>query len=174
MRKLLDKAYFVIKPQIPSRQLRDALQRRNRGLEGDLFLPHYWAVIVHDGRGSFGPSSAKFLVYFQNPDDDPRKPTPQRAANQSSLTPTQFRAGVAENRRREAANPGGGPFQFMIIVVNDDGSPGRVGPASGTPFFSQGGRAFENAADDIVFRELDRFIRREVPREFKKARIRLS
>src|SRR5690349_17805389 len=44
-----------------------------------LFIPHYWAIYVHDDRGSFGPGSpatrppkALFLVWFRNPNNDPR------------------------------------------------------------------------------------------------------
>lgn len=163
MFELLSVAQSNIRPDIPSRTLRRTLQLRvpnNRGgREGDLFLPQFWATIVHDGRSGFGPKTAKFLTYFQDPDDDPRKPTPARAAQQRSLTRAEFYAGVAENKRREQVNPGGGPMQFMLIIKTAKGLPGRVGPAAAQPFFlGPGAKRFEAQAPDIVFRELDKLI----------------
>lgn len=165
MFELLTEARRIIRPAIPSKRLRDRLQVRikPRGLKGDLFLPQFWAVIHHDGRRGFGPRGAKFLVYFVDPDDDPRGPTPDRASDQVRLSRSQFQDALAKNDSLEASNPGAGPFQHMIIVKTPDGDPARVGPARGTPFF-QGvaAKRFESSVDGIVFRELDAFIMREI------------
>ena len=164
---LLADAQSSIRPAIPSKRLRRRLRLRipnsQGGRKGDLFLTQFWAVIVHDGRNAVGPKNAKFLVYFVNADDDPRQPTPDRAASQRRLSRSEFQSALAINDSMEHSNPGGGPFQHMIIVKTPDGSPARVGPATGS-FFFQGAaaRRFENRVDDIVFRELEAFIRREL------------
>ena len=85
LNKLLAAADVVIRPRIPSRTLRKAMRQtidlsRARVAVGALFIPHFWAVMLHDGHRSFGPKDANFLVFFVNEDDDPRKPTPERAA----------------------------------------------------------------------------------------------
>ncbi len=165
MFELLTEARTVIRPAIPSKRLarRLAIRIKARGLKGDLFLPQFWAVIHHDGRRGFGPRGAKFLVYFVNPDNDPRNPTPDRAANQRKLTRGEFQTALAKNDSLERSNPGGGPFQHMIIVKTPDGDPARVGPARGS-FFFQGtaARRFEASVDRIVLRELDAFVSREI------------
>ncbi len=165
MFELLTDARAEIRPAIPSKRLQSRLQVRikPRGLKGDLFLPQFWAVIHHDGRRGFGPRSAKFLVFFVNVADDPRQPTPDRAASQSRLTPGQFKDGLEKNKALEKTNPGGGPMQHMIIMKTPSGAPTRVGPARGTFFFQgQAAKRFENSVDDTVFRELDAFIQREI------------
>lgn len=168
MFELLTEARSDIRPGIPSKRLRSKLQVRikEKGLKGDLFLPQFWAVIHHDGRRGFGPRGAKFLVYFVHPENDPRQPTPNRAANQRKLTRGEFQSALERNDAMEKVNPAGGPFQWMIIVKTPDGDPARVGPARGT-FFFEGAAAkrFENRVDDIVFKELDAFIRREIIHE---------
>lgn len=173
MDSLLLQAAVLISPKIPSRTLRDALQRRNFGLKGDLFIPHFWALFVHDGRGPFGPKSARFLVFFQDPNDDPRKPTPEREASARKLTRGEFDAGIAENRRLQALNPTGGPMQHMIVVRNRDGSPGRVGGVRGSFFFTVGAQQFERKVDKIVLERFDRFVKSHIINETVTARIRL-
>lgn len=176
--KLLRRADVVIRPRIPSTTLRSAMRQRidlsnNRRAKGDLFIPHFWAVMVHDGTRSFGPKAANFLVYFVNEADDPRKPTPERAADVRRLTREEFQAGVAENRRLEQLNPGGGPQQHMIVVKTPRGRPGRVAAKPARPFFSEGGRGFESQVDNIVFREFDAFVLRNIVTERISTRIQL-
>lgn len=168
LHELLREAQVVIRPQIPSTRLREALSiqldQAQRGF-GALFIPHFFALFVHDGRASVGPKTARFLVYFRNPDDDPRGPTPQRASQQKKLTKDQFQRGLERNRVLEKLNPSGGPFQHMIVVKTPDGLPGRVGPAAGSFFFTRGARAFEEKVPQIVHRKLEEFILRHLPRE---------
>lgn len=177
--ELLKKADAVIRPRIPSRTLRQAMRKTfdvkgRRISKGSLFIPHYWAVMVHDGRRAFKAKEAKFLVYFAQEADDPRKPNPQRLADQRRLTRDEFHAGLAVNRRLANVNPQGGPQQHMIIVKTPKGTPGTVGGAPGTPFFTDFAEPFERQVPGIVLARFDSFIRRNVFTETKTALIRLQ
>jgi hypothetical protein len=177
--KLLTAADQVIRPQIPSRRLRPRLQKvfdlsKARRARGGLFLSPFWAVMLHDGHRAFGPKNAKFLVYFVNEHDDPRKPTPDRLAEVRRLTKDEFIAGMDRNRELAAVNPGGGPMQHMIVVKTQTGRPGRVGASPATNFFSEGGKAFEAQVDSIVFKELDAFIRKNTPTDSQTVRFTLG
>lgn len=177
--ELLKKADTVIRPRIPSRTLRQAMRKTfdvkgRRISKGSLFIPHYWAVMVHDGRRAFKAKQATFLVYFAQEADDPRKPNPQRLVDQRRLTRDEFQAGLAVNRRLSNVNPQGGPQQHMIIVKTPKGTPGIVGGAPGTPFFTDFAEPFERQVDGIVSARFDEFIRRNLFTETKTALIRLQ
>lgn len=151
---------------IPSEQLKAKLQPRVlTHTTGDLFITSYWALFVHDGHGEIRPSRARFLVYYVNRDDDPRRPggqAPDRAADERRLTRSEFAFGIAENRRRQQTNPSGGPNQFMIVVRNDDGTPGTTGPAAGVPFFETLMEPFEREAEDLLYDLLEEFVLSEL------------
>lgn len=176
---LLRRAEIVIRPKIPSRTLRRAmvkrfdLNKRNKFV-GSLFITHFWAVMLHDGHRAFGPKRTKFLVYFVNEADDPRKPTPARANRVPRLTKEQFAAGMARNKQLQLANPGGGPFQHMIVVVTPSGKPGRVAASAPTNFFSEGGKEFEREVDDIILQKLNNFVLKNVVSETKKVTFRIG
>lgn len=40
--------------------------------EARLVVDFYWALYYHDGRGPIRARAGKFLVFFRDPDDDPR------------------------------------------------------------------------------------------------------
>lgn len=177
--KLLTAADRVIRPQIPSRRLRPRLQKvfdlsKKKRVVGGLFLSPFWAVMLHDGHRSFGPKTAKFLVYFANEDDDPRKPTPDRAADVRRLSKDEFNDGMARNRELEIFNPSGGAFQHMVVVKSPTGRPARVGASPATNFFSEGGKAFEARADDIVFAAFDAFVKANAPTDSQRVRFVLG
>lgn len=67
--------------------------------QGHLYIPHYWAIYVNDGRGPVAPVVAKFLVWFRNPLDDPRIKDgyPERASDIRRLTREEFRYWAAKN-----------------------------------------------------------------------------
>lgn len=163
MARLVERADIRLRPGIPSRTLREGARRRILNVErggtyyADFYIPHYWAVMVHDGHKPFGPSRAKFLVYFRDDADDPRKPNPERVADWRPLERQDFEFGLAENRRRFQLNPSGGWYQYMVIVKNQDGSPGMVGYSRPQPFFER--------EQDKVNRALQR-IARELFRSF--------
>lgn len=130
-----------VRRSIPSRTLRAALrlvidESRNRA---HLFIPHYWAVYLHDGRDGFGPRSAKKLVFFDNPKDDPRirgARAPERASQLRRLSRREYQKGLEINneRRRRGQRP------YMYVVDS-------VGPATGSKFFDKlgAGSAVRNA-----------------------------
>ena len=121
-----------ILPRIGSSTLRKALRlivEANQG-RARLFIPHYWAVYYHDGRGGFGPKSARKLVFFDDPRDDPRAPTPERQAQVRRLTRAEYEEGLRRNALRRAA---GFTRPFMYVVSS-------VGPAAGNPFFEDASR----------------------------------
>jgi hypothetical protein len=149
-----------VTPKIPSRTLRAALQVSIEETVGVMFarlhLPHYWAIYAHDGRGPISKQRG-FLVFFRNPDDDPRLAAgyPERAAAIRHLTREQWRAGLERNRRHIAA--GGDPFDAPMIVVR------RVGPAQGAFFFTRGMAGFlESEASPEIRERFDRFIQQVI------------
>lgn len=106
-----------------------------------VFLPQYWAVYYHDGRGPVTPVNGRFIVYFQNIEDDPRvsggRNYPVRAAQirRLRLDPAEFRRMMEDG---------------TLIVRR------RVGPAPSHPFFSRlAGRAAQ-----LVEPTVDREFRR--------------
>jgi hypothetical protein len=172
LQSLLRRADIVIRPQIPSTRLRQAMFQRidtasRRIARGSLFIPHYWAIMVHDGHRAFKAKQARFLVYFADENDDPRKPNPERLADQRRLTKDEFQAGLERNRALESTNPTGGPMQHMIIVKTPRGAPAAVGPTAPSPFFSQGGKAFERQVDDLVFSQFEAFVIANLVKETK-------
>lgn len=93
----------------------------------EIYVPQYWAVYYHDGRGPVRPVNGKFIVYFQDIEDDPRvsggRNYPVRAAQirRLRLDPKEFRRLVEEGK----------------LVVRSS-----VGPAKPHPFFEKlAGRA---------------------------------
>jgi hypothetical protein len=108
----------------------------------NLFIPHYWAVFYHDGHGTILPRKARKLVFFDDPNDDPRLnsgESPERAADLRRLTEEQYREGLRRNRDRAAR----GERPFMYVVDS-------LGPRKPTPFFEQFRRgAAARSADTI-------------------------
>lgn len=94
LKKLLDEAEAISRPQIPSKQLQAQLEQiiKDDGI-GFLSISAYWAVYVHDGRAAFGPRSPP-LIWFRDPNNDPRLingVTPDRAADLRHLSSSEFR-----------------------------------------------------------------------------------
>ena len=147
--RLVRRALRLVRGKIPSATLRSMLQGVVANGRGILFLPHYWAVYVHDGRGRITPKRAKWLVWFPDIKNDPRvaggSDYPVRMSQIKRLTRAQWVAGLAENRRRRAA----GLEPFMVVSK-------ASGPARGVPFFEQ--LRLEPEVADIVEPEVDRFM----------------
>lgn len=109
---------------------------------GQMQIPHYWAVYVHDGRSApFGPRRSPFLIWFKNPRQDPRLQngvTPERYDPNRRLTKEQFNEVLridAEARRNDRESP--------VVITT------RVRrPTRGTFFFS-------NAAGGGMYRFLE-------------------
>jgi hypothetical protein len=126
-------------------------------LKGRVFVPHYWAVYFHEGRGGVPRKALKkgrFLVWYKNPRLDPRNAGgyPVRASEQRrlNLSKKEFR------RLRKAG---------QIIVTKSSG------PAIGAPFLDRCLTVEET--DRIAKEEFDTFVRGLAFREKSTARVRL-
>lgn len=120
----------------------------------DLFIPHYWAIWYHDGRGAVHPRSARKLVFFDNPHDDPRLKGGRRPVTESQvrrLTRRQYEEGLRVNRER--AKRGQRPFMFVVD---------SVGPSRPRPFFTQLEAGAAMRADAVVPRVFERELLREL------------
>jgi hypothetical protein len=103
LKTFLDMGKVWVFPKIPSRQLRAALQAIQIDQStGILWVPHYWAIFAHDGRGpSPAIEGSAILVWFRNPEDDPRLPGGRYPVTRSEvrhLTKEQFREWASRNR----------------------------------------------------------------------------
>jgi hypothetical protein len=124
-----------------------------------LFIPHYWAVYVHDGRDAFSAKNTSFLIFFANPQDDPRFPgrqTPQRLADVRKLTPAEFQEGLRINADRRASNLA--PFMFVVR---------SVGPTIGQFFFDNdvGMEGFSQRTSSVESQQariFDEWVQREL------------
>jgi len=138
-----------VRKSIGSRTLRAALQLIINESEerADLFIPHYWAVYYHDGRGPVRPVNARKLVFFDDPRDDPRlrNGRPVRESEVQRLTKEQYLEGLRRNADRAVR----GLRPFMYVVDS-------VGPAAPRPFFTELEAGAAQRADDVVLRVFER------------------
>lgn len=114
----------------------------------DLFIPHYWAVWYHDGRGRVSPVNARKLVFFDNKNNDPRIPggrLPVTEQQVRRLTREQYREGLRINQERAAR--GQRPFMFVVDSVR------RSRPR---PFFKKLEQGAAMRADAVVRRIFER------------------
>ena len=138
----------LVKKSIGSKTLRAAIRLVINESEerADLFIPHYWAIYYHDGRGAFGPDTARKLVFFDDPNDDPRIKggRPVRESDVRRLTKDQYREGLRRNQER--ASRGGRPFMYVVD---------SVGPSRPRPFFDKLEAGAAARADAVVLAGLD-------------------
>lgn len=159
----------LVRTMIGSNTLREAatLIVAAQAGQATIFIPHYWAVYYHDGRAGFAAAAGHFLVFFADPDDDPRLESgyPVREGDIRRLTRDEFQAGLAENEQR--ALDGEGPFMFVVRAV---------GPAGPHPFFDQLAVGAADRMDQIALFALDAFVQEQVDEEGGQkatARVRL-
>lgn len=160
--KLGQQAFLEAIPQIDSQTLRQSMElivqrgTTGEGWRANLYIPQYWAVYYHDGRGGFGPQTKAFLVYFRNPSDDPRLSNgyPTRASQIRQLTAEEFRDGLHQNSLNNKA----GKEPFMYVVRS-------VGPAGAHPFFEEGMVHFGDTASLLITGEFDAYIQQLVDEE---------
>jgi len=148
----------LVRPLIGSSTLRAAVRLIVDAQAGSavLFIPHYWAVYYHDGRDGFGASNASVLVFFADPDDDPRLEGGYlvRESEIRRLSREEFYAGLAENELRAAE--GEPPFMFVVP---------SVGPAAGHPFFDQLAVGAAARMDQFASFAIDSFVQENVDEE---------
>lgn len=101
-RKMAERLRERVRSLIESKTLQRSLEVRltvegRQRIGADIFLPQYWAVYYHDGRGPVTPVNGKFIVYFADIEDDPRvnggKDYPIRSSQirRLRLDPEEFR-----------------------------------------------------------------------------------
>ena len=112
----------------------------------DLFVPHYWAIWYHDGRGSISPVNARKLVFFDDPSTDPRIKggRPVTKSQVRRLTREQYREGLRKNRERPK---GSRPFMWVVD---------SVGPSVANPFFDDLAVGSPQRMDVVASREFER------------------
>ena len=149
LRDLGEQELALVRKSIGSRTLRAAIRLIIDESEqrASLFVPHYWAIWYHDGRGSVSPVNARKLVFFDNHHDDPRLrggKRPERETQVKRLTKEQYRAGLLVNRDR--ARRGQRPFMYVVD---------SVGPSRPRPFFDQHAVGAAERADPVVLRTFE-------------------
>ena len=130
-------ATIKARPRIPSRTLRRALVvLRITDQQVSMHITHYWALYVHQGRGTVTPDTGQFLAWYRNPREDPRLSpfggqTPPRASQLIGLrqiNQAQFKADARAGK---------------IVFVE------RAGKVTGIPFFSnQAGGGMHGFVDE--------------------------
>jgi hypothetical protein len=158
---------------IGSRTLREAArlivdaQAGPDGQVARIVIPHYWAVYYHDGRPGFSAPAGRFLVFFRDPEDDPRLAGgyPVGPEDVRHLTRAEFERGLEENAR--AALEGSEPFMFVLR---------SVGPAGAHPFFDELARGAAERMDFLAEAAIDAYIQDNIDEEGpekRTARVRL-
>ncbi len=151
LRKLGNIGLKHIRPKVTSRTLKLQLRLDFDTLLRfvDIYVPHYWALIHHDGRKSVKPVTARKLVWFPDIRNDPRVAGglqyPIRMDQRRRLTKAQFKAGVLRNKTQ----PG-----FMVISK-------KSGPTKrpNNPFFVEGtGPEFKRDVDAAALELTEKFI----------------
>jgi hypothetical protein len=149
LEELGERELRLVRKSVGSKTLRAAMRLIINESEerADLFVPHYWAIYYHDGRGSVHPVNARKLVFFDDPSDDPRIKggRPVRESDVKRLTKEQYREGLRRNRER--AMRGGRPFMYVVD---------SVGPSRPRPFFDKLSEGAAQRAAPIVHREFER------------------
>lgn len=114
---------------------------------GTINIPHYWAVYLHDGRGPVRPVTARKIVFFADPKDDPRLAGgyPVRASDIVRLTRDQYIDGLERNaENRKAGLP---PFMYVVD---------STGPATGEFFFDKTAEGSADRNGPAILAEFDR------------------
>jgi len=134
-------AYALPKVMAASSQLGRALSLvRESNAVIKLFIPHYWAIYVHDGRGSYGPGSpatrgkpARFLVWFRNPNNDPRLRAGLQAIRRNQvrrLTKEQFKFWLDQNKLARRLG-----LPAPMVVYGWPNQPGKKAPPDPGRFY---------------------------------------
>jgi len=164
-----------VRPAIPSKTLRRASRfvqepgaANADGVSqsrGKLTIPHYWAVIVHDGRKRVTAKPGRVLVWFRNPAQDPRFPgksTPARLSDLRSGGASGIVGSRGPGRRRLTRSE----YRFWLKqnakIKDKDKRPMIVakssGPVTGDPFFGnepgEGMAGFLSQVNGIALEEV--------------------
>lgn len=125
--RLLEAAAKIAEPKVArwSKHLARAMKIvASEPQAGFLYIPHYWAVYVNDGRRASTPTRTTYFVWFRDPAKDPRftgSHTPERANQVRRLTQREWRYYLAIRRAQLLA----GKEPDMIIARQVRGTPPR-------------------------------------------------
>ncbi|MCP4612143.1 MAG: hypothetical protein GY845_25895 [Planctomycetes bacterium] len=164
-----------MRPGIPSRQMQKMLNRyivnKNTGC---INVPHYWAVIIHEGRGPSPKSGPGLLIWFSDPKNDPRLRNgkyPVTRADVRHLTKAEFQRGVKRNRPiiaeylrrtgKRARDLTSSDYRNMnLYMIVAKRSPGSGGGVLGNPFMANNGgmRGFGESMSTVGGRIGSKFI----------------
>jgi hypothetical protein len=179
--RMLRRARDKSRPLVPSRTLRRSMNvfvYRNNSELGVLEIPYYWALHVHDGRGSFGVHSRarsgggrqpKHLLWFRKPRNDPRTqggtnyPRREKDVVQMWASQAEYQNGLKRNRERY--KQGKEPYMVVRKFNTKEMAP--------SPFFSRGLAGFDEEVGDIVLEEWERLVRSELIGDESTASFRL-
>lgn len=143
-------------PKIPSRALRADLHVNIQDdTHGELAIDYFWARFVHDGRRPFSMPPGSYLVWFRNPQEDPRLDqgvTPRTRDKLRHLTAAQFAEGLQRNKEAVKA---GLPPPMVVRREIFKATPAR-------PFFSNEAGGGMNGFAAHVQNELSLFVREEL------------
>lgn len=135
--------------RVPSDTLRAAMQLiiEESELRARVFVPHYWAVYLHDGHTGINPVSARKLVFFDDWRDDPRRggTRPERFSQERRLTKAEYEEGLRINAERAAR--GQRPFMYVVDSTR---------PVKGKPWFDRMAQGASNRVGSAALRAFDR------------------
>lgn len=150
-----------VRPRVreASRTLARAIQVQRTSLrKTHVYIPHYWSLMVHDGRRPF--RKQRFMVWFRNPRNDPRLPggkTPQRVSQLRHMSREEFEFWQEQNRKADPTglNPRARPM-VVTKVIRKPTPPDR--------FFANddGMLGFQQEAADIIKNEFSLHVLRTV------------
>lgn len=143
---IASEARNILRGRIKSKTLARAMEVATQNVPGLgiglVTFPHYWARYYHDGRGPVTARPGHYLVFFKNPDDDPRIAGgyPVKLTDVRRLTKAEFQRFLKEDR---------------IIVTKE------VGPMRGQKFL-RGLKALAGRVHKIVARRLTEHVEQEL------------
>lgn len=145
--------------RIPSETLRGAARLiiEESMQRARVFIPHYWAEFIHDGHNGINPVSARKLVFFDDPKNDPRRAgrsAPERESQERKLTKAQYEEGLRINAERRA----NGQRPFMYVVNS-------TGPLNGRPWFTQMAKTASNRVGGAALAAFDAEIQNLVDKD---------
>lgn len=148
-RKVVEAVRERVRRTIESSTLRRSLDSKivvneSGEIGAEIFVPQYWAVYYHDGRGPVRPTNGKFIVYFQDIEDDPRVaggrdyPVRESQIRRLRLDPKEFRRLIEQGK--------------LIVRTS-------VGPSRPHPFFERLAGKVGAIASPLVVPEFSRHVK---------------
>ncbi len=142
--RVAKKAEDFVKPKIRSNQLRRSLYKKvdpEDPTKWALVVPQFWAAALHYGRERVTPKNATVLVWFRNPNNDPRLRgglSPFTRAGVRRMSKADFQKWSAINREKiQRYKKLTGKRVLTSTEIQSLNLPMIVAKASGTTKFSK-------------------------------------